>query len=157
VGARTSALTARTVLLVGLWGALAAGCNSKSNGTGPAGGPDISGEWRSGASVYRLTTAGAKVTAVFVNVSPEGQALGFKVGDLSFEGTRKGNFIQGEQIIRYQADIPCHRESGRRVPFIGMLAADGRRIVIDWYNVSLNAQTCQDVGRTMGVTHLERR
>jgi hypothetical protein len=94
---------------------------------------------------------------VFDTVSPEAQALGFKKGDLSFIGTRSGSFIQGEQVIRYPANIPCHRENGRRVPFMAMVADDGNRIILDWYNVSLNIQTCKDVGRTMGVTQLDRR
>jgi hypothetical protein len=157
MGARTSTLTVRAGVLLGLWGTLVAGCDTKPTGSSPTGSPDVNGEWRSGASVYRLTTDGAKVSAVFVTVSPEAQALGFKAGDLSYEGTLKGPFIQGEQIIRYQAEIPCHRQNGRRAPFIAMVAADGRRIVIDWYNVNINPQTCQDVGRTIGVTLLERR
>ena len=132
---------------------LTTGCEKK-----PAvSGPELKGEWQSGGSVYRITTDGAKVTAVFEEVSPEGQALGFKKGELSFEGTRKENFIHGEQLMRYAAEVPCYRENGRRVPFIGMIAADGRKMVIDWYNVSLNAQSCQDVGRTVGTTLLERR
>ena len=138
---------------LGLCVALAAGCDAKPTVSGP----DLRGEWQSGGSVYRIAADGAKVTAVFEEVGPEGQALGFKKGDLSFEGTRKANFIHGEQIMRYAAEVPCHRESGRRVPFIGMIAADGRKMVIDWYIVSLTTQSCQDVGRTIGTTLLERR
>ncbi len=152
-------MKARAAAVLGLCGILAAGCDWKLPWSSPRGadGPELKGEWQSGASVYRVTTDGANVTAMFEAVSPEGQALGFKKGELSFEGTRKGNFIQGEHIIRYPAEVPCHREAGRRVPFIGMIASDGRRIVIDWYNVSLNTQTCQDIGRQVGTTLLERR
>ena len=133
-----------------------AGCDRLKESP-PVTGPDLRGEWQSGGSVYRLTTDGTKVTAVFETVSPDGQALGFKSGDLSFVGTRNGRFIQGEQLIRYPASIPCHRETGRRVPFMAMIADDGKRIVVDWYNVSLSTQTCQDLGRTVGATMLERR
>ncbi|HWU38262.1 MAG TPA: hypothetical protein VN203_11510 [Candidatus Acidoferrum sp.] len=44
-----------------------------------------------------------------VGISPEAEALGFKKGDLSFEGARKGNFLQGEQVIRYPASNPCYK------------------------------------------------
>jgi hypothetical protein len=99
---------------------------------------------------------GRKVRAVFEEVGPEAQALGFKPGDLSFEGTADGTFIQGTQVIRYAPDIPCHRETGRKVPFMAMVATDGNRIVVDWYAISLNIQSCQDVGRTLSTTLLER-
>jgi hypothetical protein len=134
----------------------AVGCDRLKGSPTPTG-PDVSGEWTSGGSVYRLTTEGTKVTAVFQTASPDGQALGFKSGDLSFVGTQNGRFIQGEQVVRYPANTPCHRESGRRVPFMAMIAADGKRIVLDWYNVSLNVQTCHDVDRTVTATLLERR
>lgn len=158
---RTSVLPsfARTLSLFALCSTLAAACDWKpgaGSGAGAAG-PDIKGDWQSGGSVYRVTTNGSKVTGVFETVGSDGQALGFKAGDLSFEGTRKGNLIQGEHVIRYSAEVPCHKESGRRVPFMGMIAGDGKRIVIDWYNISLNAQNCQDVGRALGTTILERR
>ena len=123
----------------------------------PPSGPDISGEWQSGGSVYRITADGAKINVVFETVSQDGQALGFKKGDLSLVGTRSGPFILGEQVIRYPATVPCHRETGRRVPFMAMIADDGKRIVLDWYNVSLDVKNCRDVGRTLGTTLLERR
>ena len=65
--------------------------------------------------------------------------------------------IQGEQVIRYPANVPCHREAGRRVPFMAMITDDGKRIVLDWYNVSLDVKTCRDIARTLGTTLLERR
>jgi hypothetical protein len=34
---------------------------------------------------------------------------------------------------------------------------DGKRIVLDWYNVSLDVKTCRDIARTLGTTLLERR
>jgi hypothetical protein len=152
-GASASRLAALALCL-----AVTTGCDVwRSLFPPPVSGPDVRGEWQSGATVYRLETDGAKVTATFDAVSPEAQALGFKKGDLSFVGTRNGNFIQGEQVIRYPATIPCHRESGRRVPFMAMVADDGKRIILDWYNVSLNTQTCKDVGRTVAVTQLDRR
>jgi hypothetical protein len=132
------------------------GCGSKPRSDVAVPGPDLNGRWQSGASTYRLTSDGTKLTAVFESVSSEGQTLGFKAGDLSFEGTRKGNFILGDQVIRYPSNIPCH-QTGRRVPFIGMIGTDGQRVVIDWYNVSLDVPTCQDVGRSLGNTLLERR
>ena len=145
-------------VLLGLCVLGAAGCDLWRTPSTPAVvGPEVQGDWQSGGTTYRLTTDGAKVTALFDAVSADAQALGFKKGDLSFIGTRNGNFIQGEQVIRYPSNIPCHRESGRRVPFMAMVAEDGKRIVLDWYNVSLNVQTCKDVGRTVGVTQLERR
>ena len=148
----------RMLIGLGLCGVVATGCDWRqaAKDSTVTSGPDVSGEWRSGASVYRLTTDGRKVTVVFETVSPEGQALGFKAGDLSFEGTRKGNFIQGEEMLRYPSNVPCHQPGGRRVPFIGMIAADGRRMVIDWYNVSVNVQSCEDVDRTVANTLLER-
>ena len=149
--------TTRLAVLV-LCLSVTTGCDLwRSLSAPPVSGPDVGGEWQSGGTVYRLETDGAKVTAVFDTVSPEAQALGFKKGDLSFIGTRSSNFIQGEQVIRYPSNIPCHRESGRRVPFMAMVADDGKRIILDWYNVSLNTQTCKDVGRTVGVTQLDRR
>ena len=135
---------------------MSAGCD-RFWGAPAATGPDIRGDWQSGASVYRVTVDGAKVTAVFEAVSPEGEALGFKKGDVSLVGTRNGHFIQGEQVIRYPANVPCHREAGRRVPFMAMIADDGKRIVLDWYNVSLDVKSCRDVGRTLGTILLERR
>ncbi len=130
-------------------------CNAK--GPAPSAGPDIAGEWQSGASIYRITTSGPQVKAVFEGVSPEAEALGFKKGDLSFEGVRKGNFLQGDQVIRYPPSNPCYKEAGRRVPFMALIGADGQRIVVDWYNPSVSPETCQDMGRALGVTQLARR
>lgn len=147
---------------VGLLGLCAlAGASSDTTGnaavTAPvATRPDIRGSWQNSGSIFRMAIDGAKVTAVFEIVSPEAQVLGFKEGDVSFAGTRSGNFIQGEQVIRYAAEVACHREGGRRVPFMAMVADDGRRIVIDWYSIALDIKTCRDLGRTVGVTELER-
>ena len=153
------ALRALRLVLLGLCVLAATGCDLWRTWTAapPVSGPDVQGDWQSGGTTYRVQTDGAKVTAVFETVSTEAQALGFKKGDLSFTGTRNGHFLQGEQVIRYPSNIPCHREGGRRVPFMAMVADDGKRIIIDWYNVSLNVQTCKDVGRTVGVTQLDRR
>jgi hypothetical protein len=132
--------------LVGLT-ALVAGCGQGA----------VSEEWQSGATVYRITTSGTKVTGKFEVVSPAGQALGFQQGDISFEGARKGNFISGEQVIRYPRDNPCFKPDGRRVPVIGIVGRDGRTMVLDWYNMTVNTQTCEDIGRTVETTLLQRR
>ena len=146
---------ARPVLILAL--AAVIGYDATGGSSAVAAGLDVAGEWQSGASSYRITTSGAKVKAQFQAVGPEGEALGFKSGDLSFEGTRTGNCIQGEQVIRYPASVPCYPKKARRVPFMAMILSDGRRIVIDWYNPSLNFQTCQHVDRSLGVTVLDRR
>src|SRR5262245_37718015 len=112
--------TAWALVALALCAIAGAGCDRLKESPAVTG-PDLRGEWQSGGSVYRLTTDGTKVRAVFETVSPDGQALGFKSGDLSFVGTRNGPFIQGEQVIRYPANIPCHRETGRRVPFMAMI------------------------------------
>jgi len=129
-------------------------CNA-NNPASPAG-PEIAGQWQSGASVYRITTKGTQVQAVFEEVSQEAEVLGFKKGDLSFEGLRKGNFLQGEHLIRYPANNPCYK-TGRRVPFMGLIWADGQQIVLDWYNLAVSLETCQDVNRTLSMTQLSRR
>jgi len=141
------------ILIIGL--AIIVGCNEKAPSSSTGRAPNIAAEWQSGRSLYQIMTSGTDVKAVFVRVSPEAEALGFKKGDLSFEGVRKENFIQGEQIIRYPSSNPCYKE-GRRVPFMAMIAADGQRIVVDWYNLSVSTETCQDVGRNLGVTLLAR-
>src|SRR5262249_8809493 len=140
-------------LLLALATVVACNANSPASPTGP----DIAGEWQSGASVYRITSNGTQVKAIFEAVSPEAEVLGFKKGDLSFEGVRKGNFLQGEQVIRYPANSPCYKGAGRRVPFMALIGADGQRIVVDWYNLAVSPETCQDVGRELGVTQLARR
>jgi len=139
-------------LLLALTTVVACNANSPKSSAGP----DIAGEWQSGASVYRITTSGPKIQAVFEELSQEAVALGFKKGDLSFEGVRKGIFLQGEQVIRYPATNPCYK-TGRRVPFMALIGADGQRIVVDWYNLAVSSETCQDMGRTLGVTQLARR
>jgi hypothetical protein len=144
------------VIIISALGAIL-GCGSQMGSSSTPAGTDVAGEWQSGGSVYRITTSGAQVKAVFEAVSADGQALGFKKGDVSFEGVRKGNFIQGDQVIRYPASNPCYRDSGRRVPFMAIISADGQRIVVDWYNLPVSPQTCQDVDRALGVTLLARR
>jgi hypothetical protein len=129
-------------------------CNA-NNPTSPPG-PEIAGDWLSGASVYRITTKGTQVKAVFEEVSQEAEVLGFKKGDESFEGVRKGNFLQGEHLIRYSGNNPCYK-TGRRVPFMGLIWADGQQIILDWYNPAVSSETCQDVSRTLGMTQLVRR
>jgi hypothetical protein len=155
VSLATGLRRARTVTLLIVALASVVACDAK--GPAPSADPDIAGEWQSGASVYRITTSGTQVKAVFETVSPEADALGFKKGDLSFDGVRKGHFLQGEQVIRYPADNPCYKGAGRRLPFMALIVADGQRIVLDWYNIPVNPETCQDVGRTLGVTLLTRR
>jgi len=134
--------------------ALLTGCQQSPPGTT---GPDLRGVWQSGGTSYKITTDGAKVSGTFEVVIPGAQALGFKSGDFSFEGTQSGNFLRGEQVIRYPSENPCHKPNGRRVPFMGMVSSDGKQLVMDWYNVSVDVKTCQDLGRTIGVTLLERR
>ncbi len=144
------------LLLAPVFLAVATIVSCNANNPTSSTGPEIAGEWQSGASVYRITSKGAQVQAVFEEVSQDAQVLGFKNGDLSFDGMRKGNFLQGEHLIRYPANNPCYK-TGRRVPFMGLIGADGQQIVLDWYNLAVSSETCQDVSRTLSTTQLVRR
>ena len=138
---------ARALVLVGCL----AGCQQSPQTPPAATGQELSGVWQSGGTSYKIASSDEKVSATFEVVSPEAEALGFKKGDFSFEGVRKGTLLHGEQLIRYPADNPCHK-NGRRVPFMGLVSADGRQLVLDWYSVTVDVQTCRDLGRTLGVT-----
>ena len=103
----------------------------------------MQGVWRSGDTALRVNVTGSEAKGVFAAVSEASRAIGFKPGDVSFVATVMGNYLYGQQTIRYGGN--CHA-NGRKVPLIGRLAPNGQVLAIHFYGVEVDAN-CQDTGQ----------
>lgn len=101
------------------------------------------GLWRNADTVIRITVTKSEARGQFVEVGQGAQALGFKPGETSFAATINGNYLHGEQTIRYAG--ACH-PAGRKVPMIGRITPDGKVLAIHFYNIILDAN-CRDTGQ----------
>jgi hypothetical protein len=107
---------------------------------GPA--APFQGVWRSGDSAVRITLRGTEARGAFTEVGQAARTLGFKPGEVSFVATVSGNYLHGEQTIRYAGN--CH-PNGRKVPMMARMTPDGRVLAIHYYVLTLDA-SCRDTG-----------
>ena len=105
--------------------------------------PSMAGVWRSNDTSIRVTVERNEAKGVFVEAGAGARALGFKPGDPSFTAAVMGNYLHGEQIIRYTGT--CATASGRKVPMMGRLTPNGQSLAIHFYGVSIDAN-CRDTG-----------
>jgi len=114
---------------------------------------NLEGTWESGESQYSVSTRvdgvdRQLVTGFFSRVGPVGKALGFSIGDLAFRGFLREVdpfvVVQGYQIIRYASSIGCFTDKGRKVVFTAFLSNDEQRLIMDWYNYTVNPGNCED-------------
>ncbi len=106
--------------------------------------PSLAGVWKNGDTTLRVTQNRAEVKGSFVELGQNARALGFKPGEVSFSGTANGNFMNGEQTIRYSV-ANCH-PNGRKVPMMGRLAPNGQALAIHYYFIAADAN-CRDTGQ----------
>lgn len=102
----------------------------------------VQGVWRNADTTMRVTVTGPEARGQFVEIGQAARALGFNPGEVSFVATVNGNYLNGEQTIRYGRT--CHPD-GRKVPMIGRVASDGRVLALHYYNAQVDAN-CQDTG-----------
>jgi hypothetical protein len=112
--------------------------------TAPPGGGSVQGMWRNADSTIRVTVNRSEAKGAFVDVGEPARRLGFKAGDPSFTAAVSGNYLHGEQTIRYGV-ANCH-PNGRKVPIIGRMTPDGQVLAIHFYNVQVDPG-CRDTGR----------
>lgn len=105
----------------------------------------LQGQWRNGDTTVRIAVNKSEVKGEFAQVGQLARELGFSVGEVALLGTRRDNFIFGEQTVRYGASQNCFRERGRKVPMMGRLRDDGQLLAIHFYNMRVDAN-CQDTG-----------
>ena len=124
------------LLLVGAAGPVAA--------QAPAPAASLQGAWRSGGTTMRITLSGTQARALFAELGQGAKDLGFKPGEPSFIATVNGNYLYGEQTIRYR--IPNCHPNGRKVPMMGRMTPDGKALAIHYYLLTVDA-TCRDTGQ----------
>jgi len=103
----------------------------------------VQGVWRSGDTTLRINVTGSEAKGLFTAVSREARALGFKPGDTSFAATVMGNYLHGQQTIRYGGS--CHPQ-GRKVSLMGRLSPNGQVLAMHFYNVAVDPN-CQETGQ----------
>jgi hypothetical protein len=113
----------------------------------PAASNSMQGVWKNTDTTIRIVVNKNEARGVFVEVGQGAKTLGFKPGELSFVAAFDGNYLHGEQTVRYGG--ACH-PNGRKVPMIGRMTPDGRSLAMHFYNVVVDAQ-CRDTGE-YGVT-----
>ncbi len=104
--------------------------------------PGLQGLWKSGDSTIRITVEKNQAKSQFVEIGQGARTLGFKPGEASFVATADGNYLFGQQTIRYGGT--CH-PNGRKVPVMGRMTPDGKGLALHYYAVRLDAQ-CRDTG-----------
>jgi len=100
------------------------------------------GLWSSAGSIIRVRVRHGEATGVFTHVSDGARRLGFKPGDVSFDGRMREGFLEGRMTLRFAN--ACYPE-GRAVPIIGFIRRDSEALVIHFYNFSVGPD-CVDVG-----------
>lgn len=100
------------------------------------------GLWSSAGSVIRIRVRRGEATGIFTQVSDGARKIGFKPGDVSFEGRLREGFLEGRMILRFAGT--CYPD-GRVVPVIGLIRRDGDTMVTYFYNFAV-APDCVDVG-----------
>lgn len=125
-----------TLAGIGLW------APTPAAQTGAAPGPLMEGTWRSGDTTMRVVLDRGLLRATMTELGPAARALGFKPGDLSFVAASEGNFLWGQQTIRYGG--ACH-PNGRNVSMMGRMRPDGRVLALHNYTVSID-DSCRDTG-----------
>jgi hypothetical protein len=113
----------------------------------PAASGSMQGVWKNTDTTIRIVVNKNEARAVFVEVGQGAKALGFKPGEISFVASLDGNYLHGEQTVRYGGS--CH-PNGRKVPMMGRMTPDGRALAMHFYNVVIDPQ-CRDTGE-YGVT-----
>jgi len=103
----------------------------------------MQGVWHSGDTTLRINVTGSEAKGLFAAVSQEARRLGFKPSDTSFVATVMGNYLYGQQTIRY--DGSCHPH-GRKVSLIGRLSPNGQVLAMHFYNVVVDPN-CQETGQ----------
>lgn len=124
--------------------AILAGMEGVTAQTSSAQGTTVQGLWRNdNNTTIRVTVKKSEATGTFVDIAEGARTLGFKPGEVSFVGTMSGNYLHGEQTLRYGGT--CH-PNGRKIPFIGRLTPDGKVLAIHFYNIDVDAN-CRDTGQ----------
>ena len=108
----------------------------------PAQAPALQGLWKSSDTTIRITVEKGQAKSQFVEVGQNARTLGFKPGEGSFVATADGNYLFGQQTIRYGGN--CH-PNGRKVPVMGRMTPDGKSLALHFYAVRIDAQ-CRDTG-----------
>jgi hypothetical protein len=106
--------------------------------------PSLQGQWRNADSIIQITVNKEEIEGRFTQVGPAAAGLGFKVGEVSLKGSQRGEFLFGEQTIRYGGTQACFKD-GRKVPFIGRVTPDGQVLAFHNYNVFVGPD-CRDTG-----------
>ena len=104
--------------------------------------PALQGLWKSSDTTIRITVEKGQAKSQFVEVGQNARTLGFKPGEGSFVATADGNYLFGQQTIRYGGT--CH-PNGRKVPVMGRMTPDGKSLALHFYAVRIDAQ-CRDTG-----------
>ena len=102
----------------------------------------MQGLWRNADTTIRVVVNASEAKGTFIEVGQGARDLGFKPGEVSFVGTAEGNYLHGQQTIRYGGT--CYPE-GRRGPMMARLTPDGRILAIHFYNITVDPN-CRDTG-----------
>ena len=117
--------------------------------------PSLQGQWRNDDTTVQITVNKEEIEGKFTQVGAAAASLGFKVGEVSLKGTQRGEFVFGEQTIRYGGTLPCFKD-GRKVAFIGRVTPDGQVLALHNYNVFI-APDCRDTGAYQVIETLWQR